>query len=109
MAHHRGLGLPEVDTAQPINSRFARHTLKAAEAKAERWQLLAIIRLIALTGCRAGEIINLDRSECHGAESGAAGEQLDGFADDPCRPRSWDSRPTARLSAWFQYNHDVDS
>ena len=64
MAHHRGLGLPEVDTAQPINSRFARHTLKAAEAKAERWQLLAIIRLIALTGCRAGEIINLDRSEC---------------------------------------------
>jgi integrase len=38
--------------------------LKAAEAKAERWQPLAIIRLITLTGCRAGEIINLDRSEC---------------------------------------------
>ena len=38
--------------------------LKAAEANAERWQPLAIIRLIALTGCRAGEIINLDRSEC---------------------------------------------
>ena len=38
--------------------------LKAAEAKAERWQPLAIIRLIALSGCRAGEIINLDRSEC---------------------------------------------
>jgi integrase len=38
--------------------------LQAAEAKAERWQPLAIMRLIALTGCRAGEIINLDRSEC---------------------------------------------
>ena len=38
--------------------------LQAAEAKAERWQPLAIMWLIALTGCRAGEIINLDRTEC---------------------------------------------
>jgi integrase len=38
--------------------------LLAAEAKAERWQPLAIMWLIALTGCRAGEIINLDRAEC---------------------------------------------
>ena len=37
--------------------------LRAAEVMAERWQPLAIMRLIALTGCRAGEIINLDRAE----------------------------------------------
>jgi len=38
--------------------------LAAAEARGEPWQAVEAIRLLALTGARAGEITNLKRSEC---------------------------------------------
>jgi integrase len=38
--------------------------LKAAEARGEPWQAVEAVRLLALTGARAGEIGNLKRSEC---------------------------------------------
>ncbi|MET0192879.1 MAG: tyrosine-type recombinase/integrase, partial [Hyphomicrobiaceae bacterium] len=37
--------------------------LEAAEARAEAWQAVAAIRLLALTGCRKGEILRLQRTE----------------------------------------------
>lgn len=37
--------------------------MKDAEARGERWQALLAIRLIALTGCRRGEIEKLKRTE----------------------------------------------
>ena len=37
--------------------------LAAAEADGEPWQTIAAVRLLALTGCRLGEIINLKWSE----------------------------------------------
>jgi integrase len=38
--------------------------LAAAEALGEPWQSVGVVRLIALTGCRAGEVLNLKRMEC---------------------------------------------
>jgi integrase len=38
--------------------------LAAAEARGEPWQAVEAVRLLALTGARAGEIANLKRSEC---------------------------------------------
>src|SRR5215218_3545321 len=38
--------------------------LAAAEARGEPWQSVGVVRLIALTGCRAGEVLNLKRTEC---------------------------------------------
>jgi integrase len=38
--------------------------LAAAEARGEAWQAVEALRLLALTGARAGEIANLKRSEC---------------------------------------------
>jgi hypothetical protein len=37
--------------------------IETAEARAETWQAVAAIRLIALTGCRKGEILQLKRAE----------------------------------------------
>ena len=37
--------------------------LETAEARAEAWQAVAAIRLLALTGCRKGEILRLQRTE----------------------------------------------
>jgi integrase len=37
--------------------------LKEAEAKGENWQAVETVRLIALTGCRRGEVENLKKSE----------------------------------------------
>jgi integrase len=37
---------------------------KIAEMRAEPWQAMAVVRLMALTGCRSGEVLNLKRSEC---------------------------------------------
>jgi integrase len=37
--------------------------LEAAESKAEHWQAIAATRLIALTGCRRSEVLNLKWSE----------------------------------------------
>ncbi|WP_133768087.1 tyrosine-type recombinase/integrase [Enterovirga rhinocerotis] len=42
--------------------RFGRR-VRAAERHGERWQVLSMIRLLALTGCRRGEIEGLKRSE----------------------------------------------
>jgi hypothetical protein len=38
--------------------------LHAAEQRGEPWQAVEAVRLLALTGCRAGEIAKLKRSEC---------------------------------------------
>src|SRR5215207_4630241 len=38
--------------------------LAAAEARGAPWQAVEAMRLLALTGARAGEILNLRRSEC---------------------------------------------
>ncbi|MBQ0819474.1 integrase arm-type DNA-binding domain-containing protein [Microvirga sp. HBU67558] len=38
--------------------------LAAAEARGEPWQAMEAMRLLALTGCRAGEIAGLKQTEC---------------------------------------------
>jgi integrase len=38
--------------------------LEAAKSRGEPWQSVGVVRLIALTGCRAGEVLNLKRMEC---------------------------------------------
>ena len=38
--------------------------LEAGETRGEPWQSVSVVRLIALTGCRAGEVLNLKRTEC---------------------------------------------
>ena len=38
--------------------------LDAAEQRGEPWQAVEAIRLLALTGCRAGEVAKLKRTEC---------------------------------------------
>ena len=38
--------------------------LHAAEQRGEPWQAIEAIRLLALTGCRAGEVAKLKRTEC---------------------------------------------
>jgi integrase len=38
--------------------------ISVAEARGEAWQAVEATRIIALTGCRAGEITNLKRAEC---------------------------------------------
>lgn len=38
--------------------------ISAAEARGEAWQAVEAIRLLALTGCRMGEIAGLKRAEC---------------------------------------------
>ena len=43
--------------------------LQAAERKGEHWQALAAIQLLALTGCRRAEILNLKWSEVDFANS----------------------------------------
>jgi integrase len=38
--------------------------LDAAESRGEPWQAVQAMRLLALTGCRAGDVLNLKRAEC---------------------------------------------
>ena len=38
--------------------------LNRAELDGESWQAVAIMRLVALTGCRIGEVLDLRRTEC---------------------------------------------
>ena len=47
----------------PEEYRALGQALEAAEARGEHWQAIAAIRLIALTGCRRSEILNLKWSE----------------------------------------------
>jgi integrase len=37
---------------------------EAADARAEPWQAVEGVRLMALTACRSGEVLNLKRTEC---------------------------------------------
>lgn len=79
--------------------------LEAAEARAEPWQAVMAIRLLALTGCRKGEILKLRLSEIDvsgrclrlgdtktGESTRALGEAalrvLKAAADRPGRPKS---------------------
>lgn len=47
----------------PEEYRTLAEALEAAERQGEHWQALAAIRLLALTGCRRSEILNLKWSE----------------------------------------------
>jgi integrase len=47
----------------PEEYRALGQTLETAEGKGEHWQAIMAIRLIALTGCRRSEILNLKWSE----------------------------------------------
>jgi integrase len=47
----------------PEDYRTLGETLEAAERRGEHWQAIAVIRLLALTGCRRSEILNLKWSE----------------------------------------------
>ena len=47
----------------PTDTGHSVEALEAAEARAEAWQAVAAIRLLALTGCRKGEILRLKRTE----------------------------------------------
>ena len=47
----------------PEEYRSLGQALETAEGKGEHWQAIAAIRLIALTGCRRSEILNLKWSE----------------------------------------------
>src|SRR5262249_39563933 len=47
----------------PEEYRGFGQALEAAEQKGEHWQSLAIARLLALTGCRHGEIVKLKKTE----------------------------------------------
>jgi integrase len=47
----------------PEEYRTLGQALEAAECKGEHWQAIAAIRLLALTGCRRSEILNLKSSE----------------------------------------------
>jgi integrase len=48
---------------EPEGYRALGEALDAAEHRAEHWQAIAVIRLLALTGCRRSEILNLKWSE----------------------------------------------
>jgi integrase len=39
-------------------------SLKSAEERGEPWQAVEAIRLLVLTGCRASEVVGLERNEC---------------------------------------------
>jgi len=54
----------------PEGYRSLGRALEAAERKGEHWQATAAIRIIALTGCRRSEILNLKWSEIDLAPSG---------------------------------------
>jgi integrase len=47
----------------PEDYRTLGEALDAAERRGEHWQAIAVIRLLALTGCRRSEILNLKWSE----------------------------------------------
>jgi integrase len=47
----------------PENYRSLGEALEAAERRGEHWQAIAVIRLLAVTGCRRSEILNLKWSE----------------------------------------------
>jgi NAD(P)-dependent dehydrogenase (short-subunit alcohol dehydrogenase family) len=47
----------------PENYRTLEEALEAAERRREHWQAIAAIKLLALTGCRRSEILNLRWSE----------------------------------------------
>src|SRR5262249_25059694 len=53
----------------PEGYRALAQALEAAESKGEHWQATAAIRMIALTGCRRSEILNLKWSEIDLANS----------------------------------------
>ena len=64
----RGIVLPSYERRKvrldpPQYAAFGR-ALAAAEASGTPWQAVEALRLLALTGARAGEIVNLNRSEC---------------------------------------------
>jgi integrase len=48
---------------EPEGYRAVGEALDAAEHRGEHWQAIAVIRLLALTGCRRSEILNLKWSE----------------------------------------------
>ena len=47
----------------PEDYRTLQEVLEAAERRGEHWQAIAAIKLLALTGCRRSEIVNLKWSE----------------------------------------------
>ncbi len=53
----------------PEEYRALGQSLEAAERRAEHWQAISAIRLLALTGCRRSEILNLKWSEVDLASS----------------------------------------
>jgi integrase len=54
----------------PENYRCLGEALEAAKRRGEHWQAIAAIKLLALTGCRRSEILNLKWSEVHLKDSG---------------------------------------
>ena len=52
-------GKPRSFSLAPEEYRSLGEALETAEDKAEHWQAIAAIRLLALTGCRRSEILNL--------------------------------------------------
>jgi integrase len=69
----RGIVLPAGDHRKvhldPDQYAALGRALDGAERRGERWQAVEAVRLLALTGCRAGEVAKLKRAECdvHGA------------------------------------------
>jgi integrase len=64
----RGIVLPSYEKRKvrldPEKYAALGRALAAAERRGEPWQAIDAMRLLALTGARAGEIANLKRSEC---------------------------------------------
>ena len=64
----RGIPLPSVERrkARMDADQYQRlgEALETAEAQGEAWQAIETARLLALTGCRSGEVIGLKRTEC---------------------------------------------
>ena len=53
----------------PEDYRTLGEALEAAERRGEHWQAITAIRLLALTGCRRSEVVNLKWSEVDFASS----------------------------------------
>jgi integrase len=64
----RGIVLPAIQRRKarltPDQYKALGTALTEAEAREEAWQPVIVTHLLALTGCRAGEIVGLRRAEC---------------------------------------------